>query len=229
MPIGSLVLMVRVGTEPRGIIGYGTTIGPVRINRRHWNSEHERTANFVDIIFERFVDAEEQPELVLTIEELRQTVLSHVLWTPRGSGNEIADRDARLAIELFNDKLVLHQDPEISAEDLSFCEGRKDKLSLHHRLERSARLVRLKKDQVLQRTGKLACEICGFSFYETYGERLKNFAECHHIIPLGNLTEGTRTRLSDLIIVDANCHRALHHGFTVEKLCSLFAHRTSHA
>ncbi len=108
MPIGSLVIVVKVGTEPRGIIGYGLTISPVSINRRCWNSEHGSNTSHVAIKLERLVDATQNPELILTVEELRESVLSHVRWTPRGSGNEIADRHAKLAIECFNDKLIAH-------------------------------------------------------------------------------------------------------------------------
>jgi 5-methylcytosine-specific restriction protein A len=55
-----------------------------------------------------------------------------------------------------------------------------------------------------------------------YGELGEGFAECHHRTPLGELTGKTRTRLADLAIVCANCHRILHRkrarGMTVEQL-----------
>ena len=56
-----------------------------------------------------------------------------------------------------------------------------------------------KKRAVLKETGRLACEVCGFDFVETYGERGRGFAECHHTLPLST---GTRTTyLRDLSIV----------------------------
>jgi len=58
IPVGSLAIMFRTNTEPRRIIGYGVTIGPVKVNRPHWNEERGRTSNMVDIKFERLVDAE---------------------------------------------------------------------------------------------------------------------------------------------------------------------------
>jgi 5-methylcytosine-specific restriction protein A len=67
-----------------------------------------------------------------------------------------------------------------------------------------------KKRAVLKATGRLECEACGFDFLTTYGERGRDFAECHHTLPL---SRGTRTTyLRDLAIVCANCHRMLHRG-----------------
>jgi len=67
-----------------------------------------------------------------------------------------------------------------------------------------------KKRAVMEATGRLECEACGFDFFATYGDRGHGFAECHHTLPLSS---GKRTTyLRDLAIVCANCHRMLHRG-----------------
>ncbi len=76
--------------------------------------------------------------------------------------------------------------------------------------ERNPRLVRAKKQRVLQERGKLECEVCGFDFHRTYGERGSGYIECHHVRPLSSLRPTTKTRLADLALVCANCHRMLH-------------------
>jgi 5-methylcytosine-specific restriction protein A len=81
---------------------------------------------------------------------------------------------------------------------------------LHKRRERNPLLVRKKKSKVLQETGALACEVCGFDFQAFYGGLGQGFAECHHRKPLSLLTDSKSTRLSDLAIVCSNCHRMLH-------------------
>jgi len=81
---------------------------------------------------------------------------------------------------------------------------------LHRAKERSPKLVQAKKKDVLRRVGKLECEICGFDFFRTYGERGRGYIECHHVQPLASLRPGTKTRLVDLALVCANCHRMLH-------------------
>jgi predicted HNH restriction endonuclease len=78
--------------------------------------------------------------------------------------------------------------------------------------ERNQALVMKKKRAVLSTTGTLTCEVCRFDFLETYAELGRGFAECHHLTPLALLTETTETRLEDLAIVCANCHRMLHRG-----------------
>src|SRR5438270_82163 len=79
---------------------------------------------------------------------------------------------------------------------------------------------RRKKEKVLAVHGKLLCKVCDFDFALVYGVLGKDFAECHHRVPLAELEEGHPVRLSDLAIVCANCHRMLHRRprHTVEKL-----------
>ena len=89
-------------------------------------------------------------------------------------------------------------DDEIPEGELLFA--------LHRRHERKS--ARRKKRAVLSSAGCLACEVCGFDFAATYGALGENYAECHHKKPLA---DGKRvTRLADLAIVCANCHRMLH-------------------
>lgn len=99
---------------------------------------------------------------------------------------------------------------ELEGDD-EFCEGRILTL-LHMERERNPKVVRRKKEKVLKELGRLACEVCGFDFAEVYGERGVGFSECHHLVPLAQLTMDQSTRLSDLAIVCANCHRMLHRG-----------------
>jgi 5-methylcytosine-specific restriction protein A len=81
---------------------------------------------------------------------------------------------------------------------------------LHKRRERDPKASAKKKAAVLQETGKLQCEACGFDFAVAYGELGVGFAECHHRLPLASLGTRTGTRLGDLAILCANCHRMIH-------------------
>jgi 5-methylcytosine-specific restriction protein A len=87
--------------------------------------------------------------------------------------------------------------------------------------ERNRAAVIAKMDQVLRRDGRVSCEVCNFDFLEFYGELGKGFAECHHLVPLAEAAFGRTTRLSDLAIVCANCHRMLHRGRPVLTVDSL--------
>lgn len=83
---------------------------------------------------------------------------------------------------------------------------------IHQVRERNVALIKKKKQDALRLTGKLACEVCEFDFYQTYGEHGQGFVECHHTKPISKLMPGEKTRISDLAIVCANCHRMLHRG-----------------
>jgi len=92
---------------------------------------------------------------------------------------------------------------------------------LHKVRERDSKIIKNKKEQVLNLTGKLACEACIFEFENYYGDIGKGFIECHHKTPLANFKVAAQTRLHDLALVCSNCHRMLHRRIdtiTVEDL-----------
>ena len=103
-------------------------------------------------------------------------------------------------------------------------------LRVHRTIERKQSLVKGKKQSVLQRHGRLSCEVCTFDFAAFYGPLGDGFAECHHLRPLAEARPGTVNTLRDLAIVCANCHRMLHRrpktgrlagAPTIEKLKSI--------
>ncbi|WP_409422309.1 HNH endonuclease [Pseudaeromonas sp. ZJS20] len=99
--------------------------------------------------------------------------------------------------------------PIDSANETTFLEG-KSKLVLHKTKEREETLVRYKKQKVFDSQGKLSCEVCGFDFYATYGERGLGYIECHHNIPISSLSDETQMTPEDLSLLCANCHRIIH-------------------
>ncbi|MER6826553.1 HNH endonuclease [Streptosporangium sp. NPDC000563] len=97
---------------------------------------------------------------------------------------------------------------EIDDAEISAPEGR---LLLRRHLvrERDRKLRNRKIEQARKTNPDLACESCGFSFIRTYGARGADYIECHHVVPLHASGE-TRTRLEDLALLCANCHRMIH-------------------
>ncbi|MDT0268249.1 HNH endonuclease [Streptomyces sp. DSM 44915] len=93
-------------------------------------------------------------------------------------------------------------------DDYSAPEGRL--LLRQHRVrERNPKLRQRKIDSVRAAGGQLCCEACGFDFEEVYGERGAGYIECHHVVPL-HVAGERRTRLQDLALICANCHRVIH-------------------
>lgn len=117
----------------------------------------------------------------------------------------------------------------VPISEAEIIEGRR-LLKLHKVKERKPQIVRRKKRAVLAATGRLVCEACDFDFASVYGKLGEGFAECHHRSPLAELDGETPTRLEDLAIVCANCHRMLHKSrpmLRVENLRTLILQRRS--
>lgn len=82
-------------------------------------------------------------------------------------------------------------------------------LRLHKRYERDRKLV----DEKLQSAkleGSLACEVCSFDYGDTYGSIGVGYIEVHHLTPVHAIKPGQKTKLSDLALLCANCHRMAH-------------------
>jgi len=93
----------------------------------------------------------------------------------------------------------------------SFPEGA-TKRRLHLLRERNQSLIKKAKDLRMTHDRLLKCKVCGFSFVETYGRIGEGFIEAHHKQPVTELKSGSRTRVEDIVLVCANCHRMLHRG-----------------
>ncbi|MGY1428878.1 HNH endonuclease [Streptomyces sp. MN12] len=114
----------------------------------------------------------------------------------------------RLGIASGELQALLPAEDEEGDDDFSAPEGRL-LMRRHRARERNKSLRRKKIESVLRRSGNLACEACGFDFEAVYGDRGAGYVECHHILPLHEAGEGT-TRLADLALICANCHRMIH-------------------
>lgn len=81
---------------------------------------------------------------------------------------------------------------------------------LHTYRERAKGLAKAKRLEVLKHGGKLDCEVCNLDFIDIYGSHADAVMEVHHRLPLSALPAERRTKLSDLAVVCANCHRVIH-------------------
>lgn len=91
--------------------------------------------------------------------------------------------------------------------------------------ERNPRLRARKIRQAKQTFGAVRCEACEFDFEKIYGERGRDYIECHHRTAL-SVSGETETTLADLALVCSNCHRMIHRKqpwLTVEELRQLVA------
>lgn len=146
--------------------------------------------------------------------------LEKVVW------DEFAERPAALkqvvATILNLTSAAMADDAPVLPDEGSF-EAQEGRLltRLHLYRERNRAIVKRKKAYVLKWQGHLHCEACGFDFLKVYGERGLGFIECHHSKPVSELVVGETTKLADLILLCANCHRMVHAArpwWTLEEL-----------
>ena len=74
-----------------------------------------------------------------------------------------------------------------------------------------ARNARLAED--VKRKHNYTCQLCGFSPLTSYGKRMREVAlECHHLDPFSERKNYCiETKMDDVTVLCANCHRLVHH------------------
>ena len=114
-------------------------------------------------------------------------------------------------IDLELSSMVLSLDDQ-NLIDEEYEEGKKNEVLRRHKYyERNPEVVKKAKRRA-KKEGRLSCEVCRFNFEQTYDQLGEGYIECHHKIPIA--TGGIRkTKVEDLGIVCANCHRMLHRKF----------------
>jgi hypothetical protein len=139
-------------------------------------------------------------------------------------------RSYKDAIKRYCDFLIetQHQDTNSVADvELSAFEGGVRLAFIKHpkreHLLQSAKVVEAKK----LTNGRLKCEVssCGFDFEAVYGELGRDYAQVHHLKPLGDRTTPSETKLTDLAVVCANCRAMIHRGGKCRALADLIPPR----
>ncbi|MBA4496440.1 HNH endonuclease, partial [Paenactinomyces guangxiensis] len=95
-------------------------------------------------------------------------------------------------------------------KDLVYSEGAK-RLITHMSRERDQRVIKAAIRKAKRLYGKVICEICNFDFEQMYGNRGLDYIEGHHKLPISKRDDvGDITKVEDIALVCANCHRIIH-------------------
>lgn len=107
-------------------------------------------------------------------------------------------------------QLKIDQDFE-NNEDLTdeFPEGKIVERT-HKARERNSQVISLAKEKFKKLKGRLYCQVCGFDFEKTYGQIGKDFIEGHHTIAVSEMSSDHKTKVEDIAMLCANCHRMVH-------------------
>lgn len=128
--------------------------------------------------------------------------------------NEELENDLKKIVIFYNDYMyktnILTSNTEFRGKYKNNVEEGKRILTTHYSYERDPKIVNDFKKKCIAEQRELRCEVCNFSFEETYGDRGHGFIEVHHLKPVSQMKPGEKTSLNDLALICSNCHKMIH-------------------
>lgn len=204
---GDRAFMMKVGKQGRGIFAAGTIVR----GSRPAPPGSDYGPRYVLASWDSFLDPDDSTA------RLDPFGIPGQHWTPEGSGVQIAARalatlEARWAAHLAARRLKVaplsDADTKALGDDFEL-EGLEGEVRLrvvaHRSRERKLRTAKLAEHR--GKHASLRCEVCAFDFDKVYGVE---YAEVHHLRPLAKAPGTQVTKLSDLAVLCANCHRVAH-------------------
>jgi 5-methylcytosine-specific restriction protein A len=123
---------------------------------------------------------------------------------------------SRLSQQIRSTVKELERDDFEMADDFleDFYEG-KSTFVAHRKIERNSKL----RTSLLKKLedDELECEICFLSRPKLERNLHEALFEVHHLVPLAILNFEQKTKLSDVSLLCASCHRAIHKLMSIEK------------
>lgn len=204
LPSGSRFFLIRLGREPKGIVGSGVTRSNPAYGH-HWDPEKSRKgkkALYVDIRFDALA-----AEPLITWSELQKPPLSATHWGIQASGVRLTDHVAD-ALEKVWSQRTGHEAP-FSADEIdpnnTYPEGTKKTIVVNgYERSPSARAA------CVAHHGT-QCKVCETVLQEVYGKIATGFIHVHHIVPVSKLGKGYQVNpIKDLVPVCPTCHAVMH-------------------
>lgn len=212
---GDRAFLVRVGVEPKGIMGSGTIVSEP-FKSQHWSGE-DKLVHRVLIEFDTLLNPELEPLLDLNI--LKRNNFSNQVWTPQSSGISISPEIIEeLESVWFNFLNIEKSRNRFDREKPinSFSEGATSYVSVT-RYERNP----FARKACLEHYG-YTCIICDFNFEKFYGEVGKGLIHVHHLFEISSQkSEHKIDPIIDLRPVCPNCHAIIHRkkpSYTIEEI-----------
>lgn len=188
-----LIILMRLGREPKGIVGLGYSNTEVE-TRPHWKEEERLKGKSARSVKINFFQLQSKP--IIPLASL-QKEFPNFNWTPQSSGIGVSDQ---IAFKLFEEVI----------------EKNTGKVSLLEGTARQSTILRYDRNPLARQLCidyyGYDCHVCGFNFAAKYGRELGNqYIEVHHLHPLSQtMGEYSVDPVRDLRPVCSNCHRMLH-------------------
>lgn len=204
LPVGSRAFLIKLGEEPRGIMGAGMTL-TVPEEGPHYDpalADEGKRAFYIRI---RWFSMHRLPQI--PFERLTHQPFSDVHWAAQAAGVEIPAGvayalTAELAVAAHAEEFRL---PEEAALDSGYPEG-SVRSALVNTYERNSHA---RQECIRHYTAR--CCACGLDFQSIYGKIATGFIHVHHIVSLSEVGPGYIVDpVRDLRPVCPNCHAVLH-------------------
>lgn len=219
---GDRVFLIRLGEEPRGIMGSGYAKSSYYV-APHWDRSEGKTSNYIDIEFDILINPKNN--ILFDKESLESIDPNKVQqWFPQQSGIAIK-KDVVEALEsnwfnfIIENKYIRNSfvsNDVVTDNKETFREG-KSKDIIQTRYERNPEA----RKRCLSHYG-YSCKVCAFNFQHYFSEIGKGFIHVHHINQISEIgREYEIDPIKDLIPVCPNCHAMIHSkkpAFTIEEL-----------
>lgn len=222
LPLGSRVYLMRVGEDPKGLVGSGWCISTPKLGP-HWDPARAALGQQTLKIAVEFDVLREQP--VVELRELANAPFDSIVsWTPQSSGMELPSAVASALNEFWAnriDGLGAKERLPLEPPQNAYPEGALRRITINA-YERDPRARKACIDHY-----GASCQVCFFSFGASYGEAFAEFIHVHHVALISELGENYRIDpIKDLRPVCPNCHAALHHRrvpYTIQELKELIS------
>jgi 5-methylcytosine-specific restriction protein A len=227
---GDRFFLIKLGQEPKGLVGSGTIQGHKPYRDRHFRDRWKST-NYVDVSFDELCNGYES--VMISRSELLRAPFRTQHWDARQSGIEIPPEVAK-ALERMWRRATRSRDRgkqtaltgrEIGEEEFGhFEEGRAVRV-LQNRYERDPAARRA----CLDRFGD-ACFVCGRRLTEEYGAAARGLIHVHHIEPISSARAPRKIKPArDLRPVCPNCHAVIHRATPPYSIAQVRAFRAAAA
>ena len=215
--IGDVFFLMRLGVEPKGIVGCGYVYS-VPFETRHWGQEQNSRVKMALYTRLFFTVLSEHP--IIHLDQLRSEFPAYN-WTPQSSGTSIPED---VASQLLS---IVQTDRDNNFTQIyeqffhSYIEGQPS-IVTNKTYDRS----RPARQDCIAYYG-YDCSVCGFNFETEFGDLGKYYIEVHHLKPISEIGEEYEIEpIRDLRPVCANCHAMLHREkrlLSIEELRGLMA------
>jgi 5-methylcytosine-specific restriction protein A len=229
---GDRVFLIRLGKEPRGIMGSGYAKSSYYV-ASHWDGTEGKTTNYIDIEFDILINPNKNK--LFDKEYLEITDKNNLQqWFPQQSGITIKEKVLdSLESNWFNfiqeNKYIknsfVSNDVTTTIKE-TYKEG-KAKDIVQTRYERNPEA----RKRCLIHYG-YSCEVCLFNFEKHFGEIGKEFIHVHHINQISEIGKEYKVDpIKDLIPVCPNCHAMIHSkrpAFSIEEIKEILEQKTTY-